>query len=97
MKLGTTANARFLKHLNREIGRALRKNDGDALRALLDSIEITIDGLQGSERAYAEAMSARVVAGLRYVDTRYRPRPSALELMASTYRPPSILPSFLRS
>lgn len=68
MKLYRTANARLLRNWNQAISAALDTEDGDALHALADIIDVTIDGMAGAERAYAECLSARVHAGLRYLN-----------------------------
>jgi hypothetical protein len=68
MKLHRTANARLLLNWNQGISAALDAEDTDALQALADSIEVTIDGMAGEERAYAERLRARAHAGLRYLN-----------------------------
>lgn len=68
MKLYRTANDRLLRNWNQGISAALDSEDGDALHALADIIDVTIEGMTGAERAYAERLSARVHAGLRYLN-----------------------------
>lgn len=68
MQLHRTANSRLLRNWNQGISAALDAEDTDALDALADVIEVTIDGMAGGERAYAERLRARAHAGLRYLN-----------------------------
>lgn len=47
MKLYRTANARLLRNWNQGISAALDSEDGDALHALADIIDVTIEGMTG--------------------------------------------------
>lgn len=60
------ARERMLDHWNREAGAAIAHRDRPALKALQATIEATTEALDGTDKAKARALLARVQAGIRY-------------------------------
>jgi hypothetical protein len=56
-----------LDRWNRRITEALNRRDKAALRALAKTIAVTAETLTGSEKARANALTARAEAGVRYL------------------------------